>query len=95
MKMIYKYGLCKIGGACTLEVPDGFSPISVGAQENDFVLWATVSGGEPMETRKFAVVPTGDYLPDNIKKFIGTAQLKTGNPALPFLVGHVFELEAD
>lgn len=75
-------------------MPEGAEPLTVGFQGTSLVLWARVNPHKTKaEKRRFVVLMTGQEFPeDTITQYVGTVQKETGNPILPILVLHVFEV---
>ena len=66
-----------------VEMPFGARLISVGVQGEEGqpshpVVWAEVNPGMRTYSRQFFVIYTGDPIPDQGAKFVGTAQLSGG-----------------
>jgi len=89
VERIYKYSVpftqAQRGGEVSL--PEGAEILSAGFQGTDLVLWAKVFPALPMVPRVFAVMATGEDLPDNTKswRFIQTV-------FLDWTVWHVFQV---
>jgi hypothetical protein len=82
-RIIYKYLTLPY---FEINVPVGSSILNVGEQDGDIYMWVCVPIDETkMVVRNFFTKPTGHVFDDNIVKFIGTVQLKSG------LVFHIFE----
>jgi hypothetical protein len=61
--------------------------LHVGEQGDNICVWALVDPDAPMETRRIAVVPTGEPCPYLREQHLGTALLHDGR-----LVFHIFEV---
>lgn len=83
---IFKYHI-NIPGSDIIEMPEGSEILYVGNQYNSVFLWAKVDSTRKLTKRKFIVCNTGDDLPANTKKFLGTVLLNEGSYVL-----HIFEL---
>lgn len=81
---VWKYGLPSF--RCVVPMPAGAQVLSVAAQHGQPVLWAAVDRFAPEQPRMFAVISTGQQLPEMPKKFLGTV-LPGGDVVL-----HVFEV---
>lgn len=85
MKTIYKYPI-KATREQVVMMPQGAELLTVQVQGEDTVcLWALVDTKQPPEKCIIYAVPTGDYMPQNATKYIGTVLLYHGS-----LVFHVF-----
>lgn len=78
-------------GQFEANIPQGATPRSVNKHDGQLILWAQADPAQPTETRTFAVLKTGDPIPEN-SRYTGTATprdspLQPGNQAW-----HVFEL---
>lgn len=93
MTTIWKYKL-SAEKVVELEMPMGAEILSVQSIVNIVdpnpkelaYLWALVNPGNPMEKRRFIIVPTGVDLDDEDRTYIGTFQMESGDVIL-----HVFE----
>ena len=83
MQRIFKYELNPISASA--EMPEKAEVISAAFQGDALCVWAVVDEAAPLETVKFAVVPTGHAIIDNSIKFINTVFLDT-------YVFHVFKI---
>lgn len=96
MKRIFKYPLpmevdgplARWKGRFEIELPVGAEILTVQAQGNVPVLWATVDPEAPKEKRKMLLLNTGAEIPPDASytRYIGTYQLNGGG-----LVFHLFE----
>lgn len=84
MQTVYKYPLPHQRDV-TIELPRGAEILSVGAQDDNAVLWARADPHQPKVIRKLRIIGTGH--PDADGTFIGTILLHDGR-----LVFHVFEV---
>lgn len=85
MKTIWKFSL-KDGGL--LKMPRGAEVLSVGMQNDEIMLWASVNAEAPRETRIFSIEGTGWCRREDIRsKFIGTVMTADHR-----FVWHVFEV---
>lgn len=82
---IYKYVLPIIDSIC-ISMPEKAEILTVQIQSETICLWAKCNPNGPYETRKFCIIGTGNPMPDNNLKYIGTVQMADGR-----LVWHVFE----
>jgi hypothetical protein len=71
----------------TLTMPVGVQLLDVQMQGNDCCLWALCDESADLEPRRIAIYGTGNPMPDDPGKYIGTFQLYGGN-----LVFHAFDL---
>lgn len=88
---IFKYRLGSlVPQECTVGLPIGWKPLSVGLcpSEGDIVLWAMVTPYGPTEEVRFSVCFTGEEVPYD-SKHLGTFTDYVG------LVYHVFQLEVE
>lgn len=72
-------------------MPRNAVPLSVSVRSDSLHLWAACDPGEPIITRRFLIVATGqrfDVPSDHCVRFIGTAQMGTDGQ----YVEHVWEL---
>jgi hypothetical protein len=87
MKKVYKYGLPQHGPA-TLVMPAGAELLHVGHQWDHVHLWAMVDERvAETEPRRIYVAQTGEDLPEDRKRYLGTVLMMHGE-----YVVHVFEL---
>jgi hypothetical protein len=86
MKTVYKYTLPASPGQFEIALPAGAQLLSVAGQQYSIVMWALVDTINHHEDRRFAVAWTGNYVPDNIKAYVGSCTIDA-------LVYHVFELQ--
>jgi hypothetical protein len=82
---IYKYPLRPVEVQSVSMHPGEI--LHVGEQNNHACLWALVDTDAPMEERKFAVVPTGDFCPYTPDRYLGTVKIYGGS-----LIYHIFEV---
>ena len=85
MKKIFKYKL--IPGINELKLPKQAEFLSVGAQQDNLVIWALINELNINEFRYIEVLMTGEEVPVDMgvqREFIGTTQVG-------WLVFHVFE----
>ncbi len=84
-KTIWKFPLILIEYN-RIEMPVFAEILSVGVQNGTVCLWAIVEPDATKEERDFVICVTGNPVPANIMKFIGTVQMKR-------FVWHVFECD--
>jgi hypothetical protein len=87
-KRIYRYQL-PVVDAPVLRLPLGAEVLSVGPPRDgggDLDVWALVNTEAVSIRREFRVVGTGNPLPDDLGRFVGTVPLYDGA-----LIFHVFE----
>ncbi len=85
--VLWRYSL-REGGE--IEMPEGAEVLSVAEQKGEPVLWVRVNRtAELYEGRTFRLVGTGDVVPDQDARFIGTLAMHDGE-----VVQHVFELQS-
>lgn len=88
---IWKYRLIGPGSRSVVEMPVGAEVLSVGLQRHDYSLmdalyvWAKVDTAAELEKRVFALVGTGNLLPDDLGRFIGRVTMGS-------FEWHVFEV---
>ena len=87
MKIIYKYFYPMPSSTGFIPMPVGAEVLCVQEQNGCACIWALVDPKNEIETRSFFLVGTGEPMPDNPSKYIGTFQLSDGR-----YVGHIFEL---
>lgn len=89
-RTIFKYVLAT-SGETIVRMPSEATILSAQQQDNKLCVWAIVDVGSNVrfEERKFNAVQTGDAVPANIKKFVGTVQVERPSG---FYVCHVFEV---
>lgn len=86
-KRVYKYKLGAVG-ITALVMPYGTQVLSVHSQDNEVMLWALLDdAGFAPEKRCFYAATTGQEMPDDGRKFIGTVLLEGGA-----FVTHIFEV---
>lgn len=85
MRQIWKYAL-EPRERTELLIPKNARVLSVQAQQGQVMIWALVDPSEPMETRRFVVVPTGQPFEESRLHYLGSVQLQDGR-----LVLHCFE----
>jgi hypothetical protein len=85
---IWKYSV-EISSHFSVPMPKGARLLCVQSQEGAGALWALVDPEQKREARHFAVVGTGESLPDQGKgfKYVGTWQ----TDSYGVLVWHLFE----
>jgi len=83
-RAIWKFAL-ELADYQQVEMPEGAEIISVAVQGELVCLWAIVNPARPAEYRGIQIVGTGNPIPANLQRFIGTVQI-------PPFVWHVFEV---
>lgn len=93
MKTIHRYEL-KITDRPKVAMPLGAEVLSAPPDprshrpiESRIEIWARVDDTQPLETREFLIIGTGNYVPDDCGPFIGTVITHGGTG-----VWHVFEV---
>lgn len=81
---VFKYSLPHLG-TNVVSLPRGASPLTVGIQRDELVMWALCPPGEIVDERQFYVVWTGSSVPSGPVRYIGTATHDDST------VVHVFE----
>ena len=81
--VIWKYVLPLDG---LVDMPEGGIPLSVETQGHEPCLWAEVNPDNPLQQRRFCIVGTGNEVPPEHGRFIGTCLLHAGAFVL-----HVFD----
>jgi hypothetical protein len=81
---IWKYEL-EVTDFPQLFLPIGSEILSVGNQNGLLCVWVKCNPQEPKEAFHFAIVGTGNPMPDNLGCFLGTVQM-------PPFVWHVFQV---
>lgn len=66
MKTVYKYPLGEV------QLPKGAKILTVGYQNENFVMWAEVDTEQVSEHRTFVVFGTGWKMPDLKMSYVGT-----------------------
>lgn len=85
---IYKYPV-PIADYFTITLPQCAEILSFQTQNDEMMIWAAVNPENLIEDRRFSVIGTGHNINmDEVKKFIGTAQLMNGK-----LAWHLFEMK--
>jgi hypothetical protein len=85
MRAIWKYPLSPLQRQ-EVEMPALSEILCVQEQSNQVQMWAEVETNGSIEKRIFGVFGTGEPMPSNPKRYIGTVQLGA------FLVFHVYEI---
>lgn len=85
-KKIFKYKI-EVEDMPVLELPEGAEILTVQVQNGEPHLWALVDESRPTKRRYFELYGTGHPVPDAVRNYIGTFQMRGGN-----LVFHLFEL---
>lgn len=90
MKTIYRYQL-SITDSPVISMPSGAQILSAppdvrNSHGRTVEIWAVVDTDQAHEDREFRIIGTGNYLPDDCGRFIGTA-VTHGDAA----VWHIFE----
>ncbi len=86
-EVIFKYTLGD-ARATTVLMPEGAEILHYGNQYGVMTIWAKVNPNNPVGTRKFLILGTGDALPEfTLVEYIGTAQFSEGR-----LVWHLYEI---
>jgi hypothetical protein len=90
VKTVFRYPL-RLTGEPWLELPVGAQVLSVAAPrfgaEDHLDLWAAVDTSQPVESRDFRIVGTGNPMPDDCGRFLGTVPTQMGR-----FIWHVFEV---
>lgn len=94
MKTIYRYEL-ELTDRPILHMPLGAEILDAPPNprsQNRIEIWARVDNTQPLETREFMIIGTGNWMPDTCGRFIGTVVTHGGSA-----VWHIFEAagEAD
>lgn len=86
MKTIYKYGIHHLREEQDIRVTKGFNPLHVGAQHNVICIWGEVDDDEDeFEHRSIFIVGTGNPLPNEPVRYLGTVQTMGGE-----LIWHIY-----
>lgn len=89
MKQIWKFALSISGEQCVV-MPRGAEILCVQMQHNQPQLWALCDPGQPNGApRTISIHGTGNNVPDNPGRYIGTFQMSGGA-----LIWHAFEVTA-
>jgi hypothetical protein len=86
MRTIWKHVLDLQTNIIVIEMPLGAEILTAREQGSAICIWYQCDPTQPMEKRKFVIVPTGGAAPDQAP-YIGTVLLEGG-----MYVFHVFEL---
>lgn len=89
MKTIYKYPITSAlnpVSVCQIYIPKNSMQLSIQIQNHQICLWALVNPDELPELREFIIAGTGNLLPNEGMKYLGTVQQ-------PPYVWHIFERE--
>lgn len=87
MKTVYKYQL-KTTGEQFVDLPKNAEILSIQTQNNIPCIWVKVDTSEVLHNRRgFITIGTGEPLPENPIKYIGTYHLSSGQ-----FIFHVFEI---
>jgi hypothetical protein len=90
MSTVFKFQITPEPGAFTVDMPAGANIIAVRVQGNAPMLYAEVDPAAPREDVRLVNVYTGDTIDRTRHVYVGTWQIESANPLLPFLVGHVY-----
>ena len=71
-------------------MPTGARVLYAGAQKDVLCLWAECNPANVKEARSFHVVSTGDALPDDAGRYVGTAMLYQQS-----IILHVYDPESN
>lgn len=88
MKTVHKYVLPD-GARVAINMPDGAEVLTARKQGDCICVWARVDPAAPAVRREFHLSTTGDTLPPDIGRYLGTAMFYGGS-----FVVHVFEVAA-
>lgn len=82
---IFKYPL-PVRTPAEVSMPEGAKVLCVDVQYGEVMLWARVDENAPEEVRRFRTVPTGQPIPEEAGRYLGTVILVRGS-----IVLHIFE----
>lgn len=88
MKRIFKYPL-KVTDLQKISMPKDSTLLTVQVQKGIPCLWALVDMDKETEKRLIGIIGTGNPVPENVLRYIGTFQALENN----WFVGHVFEVK--
>ena len=94
MRTIWKYTIPVDGNSHEMLMPVSAKYLTCGVQGKNFVFWMLVEGTEVTtsdDKRTYRVFMTGEEIPSNFNKYLGTAHVKVDNPISPNIVMHLFE----
>lgn len=83
--VIWKFPLF-VTDSLDLLMPEGAVILSVQNQRDSLCLWAFCDPSAPLKSKKINIYGTGNPVPENPGRYIGTVQMDDG-----FLVWHVFQ----
>lgn len=91
-RRIFKYGL-EVETRQIIQMPKGAAILSVGRQGPLPFLWASVDEKQPIETRVFRTVTTGEIFNEERLWYIGHVQLGGEKPSEGWYECFVYEVE--
>lgn len=86
MRTVWKYQVSATSVETYLTIPRGAKALSAQGQNNTPTVWFELDPFAPTERRCFAVVGTGQHVPDG-GRYVGTCQTFGG-----LLVWHIYEV---
>ncbi len=89
MKIVWKFSLEPVKFQ-KIKMPKNSTILTIHGQRQSLCLWVLVENSKEVEDRFFAIVETGQPVPSNILRYIGSFQIEEEN-----LVGHVFETKGE
>jgi hypothetical protein len=88
-RVVQAYKLQGMGSdVVTIVIPRGAEQIDFSPYDGVPSIWAIVDLGEPLELRRFRMVPTGFTIPEG-GRYVGSATLNSGSFYAPM---HFFEI---
>jgi len=90
MKRIFKFPL-EMTDLQKIDMPKDSTLLTVQVQKGIPCLWALVDTDKEAEGRFIGIIGTGNPVPENTLRYIGTFQALEGN----WFVGHVFEMKGN
>ena len=88
MKKIFKFPL-QVSDLQKISIPKDSTLLTVQVQKGVPCLWALVDTDKETEERFIRIIGTGNLIPENTLRYIGTFQVIENN----WFVGHVFEVK--
>jgi hypothetical protein len=90
MKTIWKFPL-EITDSQDVQMPAGAEVLGIAEQYGELCMWAIVDTDADLEARSFAVVGTGNPIPDDVV-YVSSTRMPVGDV---IAVWHVFERDID